>query len=106
LSARLCYAVLIVAGTFVVPQTVSADEAAVAIRNDHIHLSIVEQRIDRGPYESSLQVGIARPVQVHVGVALTTAHIAVTLRGVRGDGEFHGDLSRLTRVIAAHHVAP
>ena len=90
---------------FVLPPAASAEEPAIAVRNEPIHLNITERRIDRGPYETSLQVGIDRPVQLHVGVALAAAHITVTLRGVRGDGEFRGDLSRLTRVIAAHHVA-
>lgn len=98
--------VLALAGAFVPPPAACADDAVVAIRDERIDLNISERRIDRGPYEASLQVGLDRPVQVRVGVALSTAHIAVTLRGVRGDGQFHGDLSRLTRAIAAHHIAP
>ncbi|MDQ6944223.1 MAG: hypothetical protein M3169_17120 [Candidatus Eremiobacteraeota bacterium] len=94
------------AGTFVLPPAARADEPVVAVRDERIQLNIAERRIDRGPYETSLQVGINSPLQVRVGVALSTAHISVTLRGVRGDGQFHGDLSRLTRIIAAHHVAP
>ncbi|MDQ6926269.1 MAG: hypothetical protein M3154_08535 [Candidatus Eremiobacteraeota bacterium] len=84
----------------------AADESIVAVRDERLNLNITERRIDRGPYQASLEVGIDRPVQVHVGVALSAARITVILRGVRGDGQFHGDLSRLTRVIAAHHVAP
>ncbi|MDP9106026.1 MAG: hypothetical protein M3N49_08830 [Candidatus Eremiobacteraeota bacterium] len=97
---------LVLAGAFAFSPPARADEPVVPVRNEHIHLDITERRIDRGPYEASLQVRIDRPVQVHVGVALSTPRIAVTLRGVRGDGLFHGDLTRLTRVIAAHHVAP
>ena len=104
--ARLCSAMLIFASALLRPPAASADEPVVAVRDERINLNITERRIDRGPYETSLQVGIDRPLQVRVGVALSTAHIGVLLRGVRGNGQFHGDLSRLTRVIAAHHVAP
>ncbi len=104
--ARLCSVMLVLASVFAPRPAASADESLVAARDEHVNLNITERRIDRGPYAASLQVGIDQPVQVHVGVALSTGHITVTLRGVRGDGQFHGDLSPLTRVIAAHHVAP
>lgn len=97
---------LALASAFARLPAASADESVVAARDERLNLNITERRIDRGPYEASLQVGIDRPVQVHVGVALSTPHITVILRGVHGDGQFHGDLSRLTRIIAAHHVAP
>ncbi len=100
--APLCFTALVLASTFIPSAAANADEPVVAMRDERINLSIAERRIDRGPYEASLQVGIDTPVLVHVGVALSTAHITVTLRGVHGDGRFHGDLSRLSRVIAAH----
>ena len=106
MSARICFALFVLAGVFALPPAASAGEPVVAVREERVDLNIAERRIDRGPYEASLQVGIDSPLQVRVGVALSTAHITVTLRGVRGDGQFHGDLSRLTRAIAAHHVAP
>ena len=93
---------LVLASAFVQPPAASADEPVVAVRDERINLNITERRIDRGPYEASLQVGLDRPVQLRVGAALATAHITVDLRGVHGDGQFHGDLSRVTRVIAAH----
>ncbi|HEV2739195.1 MAG TPA: hypothetical protein VGU66_11500 [Candidatus Elarobacter sp.] len=100
--ARLCSTALALASAFVQPAAASADEPAVATRDERINLNITERRIDQGPYSASLQVGLDRPVLVRVGVALTTAHITVIVRGVRGVGQFHGDLSRLSRVIAAH----
>lgn len=100
--AQCCFTALVLASTFVPPAAARADEPSSSVRDERINLNITERRIDRGPYEASLEVGIERPVLVHVGVALSTAHIIVILRGVHGDGRFHGDLSRLTRVIAAH----
>ncbi len=100
--ARLLAGVTILASTCIAPGPASAGEALVPVLDDTIHLNIAERRIERGPYEASLQVGIDRPVFVRVGVSVSTDRIAVTLRGVRGDGRFHGDLSRLTRVITTH----
>jgi len=102
LISPLGFTALVLASAFIPSAAASADEPVAAVRDERINLNITERRIDRGPYEASLQVGIDRPVFVHVGVALSTAHITVILRGVHGDGRFHGDLSRLTRVIAAH----
>ncbi len=95
---------LVLTGAFVQPAAASADEPVVAVRDERINLNITERRIDRGPYEASIQVGLDKPMQLRVGVALATAHITVDLRGIHGDGQFHGDLSRVSRVIAAHPV--
>lgn len=77
-----------------------ADEPP-AVRDAQYHLDVAEQRIDRGPYDASLEVGLARP-SVRVGVALSASHLIVLLRGVHGDVRFRGDLSRLTRIAASH----
>ncbi len=84
------------------PLAARADQPVTAVRDQTVPLNIGEQRIDRGPYDASLQVGLDRPVSLRVGVALSTPHILVLLRGVRGNVRFHGDLSRLTRIIASH----
>jgi hypothetical protein len=95
---------LVLASAVGQPPAAFAGEPVVAVRDERIDLNITQRRIDRGPYEASLQVGLDRPVQLRVGVALSAAHITVELRGVRGDGQFHGDLSRISCVIAAHPV--
>lgn len=74
------------------------------VRNDTIHLNITERRIDSGPYETSLQVGLDQPLTLRVGVAVEAGHLTTILRGVRGDGRFHGDLSALDRVITSHRT--
>ncbi|GAC1584742.1 MAG: hypothetical protein NVS3B7_19940 [Candidatus Elarobacter sp.] len=95
-----CGALILV--TTLLPFAARADEAIVPVRDQNIRLDITERRIDRGPYEASLQVGLDRPLSLRVGVAIAAPHLLVLLRGVRGDVRFHGDLSRLTRIIASH----
>lgn len=65
-------------------------------------LNITQERIDRGPYDVSAEVGIQKPVAVQVGVSVHAGRISLVLTGVRGTARFHGDLSRITRILSAH----
>lgn len=65
-------------------------------------LNVTQERIDRGPYDVSAEVGIQKPLDVHVGVSVEAGHITLVLTGVRGTARFHGDLSRITRILPAH----
>lgn len=82
------------------PAATRADEA-VPVRDERFSLNVAERRIERSPYDASLQVGVDRP-SVRVGAAVSAARLIVLLRGVRGDVQFHGDLSRLSRIEASH----
>ena len=81
-----------------------ADDAA-PVRNESYQLDIAQRRIDRGPYDTSLQVGIDQPVSVRVGAAVHASHIVIQLHQVHGTVRFHGDLSRLNQAAASHHSA-
>jgi hypothetical protein len=80
--------------------TARADEP-VPVHDEQYRLNITEQRIDRGPYDAALEVGLKRP-PLRIGVAVSAAHFVALLRGVRGDVRFHGDLSRITAIVASH----
>ena len=74
----------------------AVDPDAIAPKRDEtLHLNITERRIDSGPYQASLQVGLDQPLVLRVGVELQAGHLTTLLRGVRGTVRFHGDLSRL-----------
>ncbi len=88
------------------PLAARAEQPVAPVRDQTIQLDIREERIDRGPYDASLQVGLDRPVSLRVGVALATPHVLVLLRGVRGTVRFHGDLSPIARIIASHPGRP
>ena len=75
-----------------------ADETVAAVNDQSYRLDIAQRRIDRGPYEASLQVGIDNPVSLRVGAAVQASHIVIQLHQVHGTVRFHGDLSRITRL--------
>lgn len=79
-----------------------ADEAVSTVRDDSYQLDVRDRRIDRGPYDASLQVGIDRPVSLRVGATVHASHIVLMLHEVHGTVRFHGDLSRLQRIAASH----
>ena len=70
--------------------------------DERFTLAIADKTIARGPYDESLEVGIDRPVSVHVGVAVHADRIRIELRGITGDVRFRADLSPVTNVIDRH----
>ncbi|GAC1433911.1 MAG: hypothetical protein NVSMB5_27360 [Candidatus Velthaea sp.] len=80
----------------------AADLPVSTIRNDTVQLDAAERRVEAGPYETSLQVGLDGPVIVRVGVSLQASRITAVLRNVRGTARFHGDLSRLDSIRSRH----
>ena len=81
---------------------VRADDNTAIVRDESFELNIAQRRIERGPYEASLQVGIDGPLTVRAGAAAQAARIVLTLNQVHGSVRFHGDVSRLRDVFTSH----
>ncbi len=100
MTARTAAALLVFAAAQ--PLAPARAETVVPVRDESFQLDIAQRRIDRGPYDASLQVGIDRPVSLRVGAAVQASHLVVLLRGVHGTVRFHGDLSKFNRTAASH----
>ncbi|GAC1307174.1 MAG: hypothetical protein NVS2B3_09200 [Vulcanimicrobiaceae bacterium] len=77
--------------------------APTAIRADErFTLDIASRTIVRETFAASVEVGVDRPIVLHVGVALRADDMHVDLRGITGDVRFRADLSPITSVIDRH----
>jgi len=67
-------------------------------------LAIGTKTIIQTGYRSSLNVELGPPLALKAGVSLSADRIILSLRGITGHLQFHGDLSSIQRIIQAHRT--